>query len=113
MDFVNMGLGDGGKGKVLVVTDETVERLPVMKTVLESLDRSGVHWELFSSVKIEPKDYSVREAIEFGKKVNAQAYLAVGGGSVMDTTKLINLFTCYPHADLLDFVSLPKLSKAC
>lgn len=108
MDFANMGLGGGGKGKVLVVTDETVEKLPVMKTVLESLDSSGVRWEVFNSVRVEPKDHSVREAIEFGKKMDAQAYLAVGGGSVMDTAKMINLFACYPHADLLDFVSFPS-----
>ena len=32
MDFANMGLGGGDKGKVLVVTDETVEKLLVIKT---------------------------------------------------------------------------------
>ena len=90
-----------------------VEKLPVMKTVLENLDSCGICWEVFNSVRVEPKDYSIRKAIEFGKQVDAQAYLAVGGGSVMDTAKMINLFACYPHADLLDFVSFPKLSKAC
>ena len=43
MDFVNMRLSDGGKGKMLVVTDETVEKLPVMEVVLGSFDRGGVH----------------------------------------------------------------------
>ena len=47
----------------------------------------------------------MREAIDFGKKVNADGYLAVGGGSVMDTTKMINLYGCYPEADLMDFVT--------
>ncbi len=33
--------------------------------------------------------------------------MAVGGGSVMDTAKLMNLYTCYPDADFLDFVNAP------
>ena len=57
MDFVNMGLG-GARGKVLVVTDGTVEKLPVMQAVVQSLEREGVSWEVFSRVRVEPKDYS-------------------------------------------------------
>ncbi|KAF8420192.1 putative Fe-containing alcohol dehydrogenase [Tirmania nivea] len=110
MDFANMGFGRGGRlsgGKVLVVTDGILEGLPVMKRVIESLEREGVRWEIYSRIRVEPKDYSVREAIDFGKKINADAYLAVGGGSVMDTAKMINLYGCYPEADLMDFVNAP------
>jgi hydroxyacid-oxoacid transhydrogenase len=31
----------------------------------------------------------------------------VGGGSVIDTAKLMNLYTCFPEADFLDFVNAP------
>ncbi|RPB20934.1 hypothetical protein L211DRAFT_841252 [Terfezia boudieri ATCC MYA-4762] len=63
MDFANMGLGRGGRldgsgGKVLVVTDGTVEKLPVMETVVQSLEWEGVRWEIFSRARVEPKDYS-------------------------------------------------------
>ena len=61
IDFANMGLGKSGRlsaGKVLVVTDGTVEGFPVMKTVVESLEREGVRYEIFNGARVEPKDYS-------------------------------------------------------
>lgn len=37
----------------------------------------------------------------------ADAFLAVGGGSVMDTAKLMNLYRTYEGAPFLDFVNAP------
>ncbi|KKY18931.1 putative fe-containing alcohol [Phaeomoniella chlamydospora] len=49
----------------------------------------------------------VKEAIDFAKPAGVDAFLAVGGGSVIDTAKLMNLYTEYPDADFLDFVNAP------
>lgn len=38
----------------------------------------------------------IREAIDFAKPYQPDAFLAVGGGSVIDTAKLMNLYTCFP-----------------
>lgn len=53
MDFKNMGAK-----KVMVVTDSTVLNLDAMKQVSEGLEREGVKFEVFSNVRVEPKDYS-------------------------------------------------------
>lgn len=50
---------------------------------------------------------SVRDAISWARKVQPKAYLAVGGGSVIDYAKIANLFQNYPDADLMDFVNAP------
>ena len=50
---------------------------------------------------------SIRDAIDFAKEYGPDAFLAVGGGSVIDTAKLMNLYTNYPEADFLDFVNAP------
>ena len=56
---------------------------------------------------IEPTNVSMEHAIEFSRRNNFDSYLAVGGGSVMDTAKVANLYTVYPDAELLDFVNAP------
>lgn len=38
----------------------------------------------------------IKEAIAFAKPYQPDAFLAVGGGSVIDTAKLMNLYTSFP-----------------
>ena len=102
MDFKNMGAK-----RVCVVTDSNVAKLDAMKQVVEGLTREGVEFTVFDQVMVEPKDHSIRAAIDFAKPYAPDAFLAVGGGSVIDTVKLMNLYTVFPEADFLDFVNAP------
>ncbi|TPX37420.1 hypothetical protein SmJEL517_g00646 [Synchytrium microbalum] len=92
--------------KVVVFTDTTVGKLLAAQTVFQSLERAGVPFEIFDKVRVEPTDYSFKEAIAFARRVNPDAYVAVGG-SVIDTAKAANLYAHYPDADFLDFVNAP------
>lgn len=79
MDFVNMKAK-----KVLILTDKTVAKLRPMKVAVEALEREGVKYEIYDKVRVEPKDYSVKDAIAFGKlHGDADAFLAVGGGELL------------------------------
>ncbi|KAF2760417.1 NAD-dependent methanol dehydrogenase [Pseudovirgaria hyperparasitica] len=102
MDFKNMGAK-----KVMIVTDGNVRKLTAMKQCVEGLEREGIAYEIFDKVRVEPKDSSIREAIDYAKPYQPDAFLAVGGGSVIDTAKLMNLYTSFPQADFLDFVNAP------
>ena len=102
MDFKNMHAQ-----KVCVVTDRNVAKLDAMRQVAEGLEREGIQYSVYDRARVEPKDYSIKEAIEFAKPYAPDAFLAVGGGSVIDTAKLMNLYTTFPDADFLDFVNAP------
>lgn len=102
MDFANFG-----SKKVCVVTDSTVAQLDAMKQCREGLEKEGIEYVVYEKVRVEPKDTSIKEAIAFSKKEQPDAFLAVGGGSVIDTAKLMNLYTCCPENDFLDFVNAP------
>lgn len=67
----------------------------------------GLMRDLLKVNKFLTNTNRVKEAIEFSKNYQPDAILAVGGGSVIDTAKLMNLYTCYPDADFMDFVNAP------
>eukprot|EP00095_Tigriopus_kingsejongensis_P010625 maker-scaffold1028_size131186-snap-gene-0.47 protein:Tk10625 transcript:maker-scaffold1028_size131186-snap-gene-0.47-mRNA-1 annotation:"hydroxyacid-oxoacid mitochondrial" len=90
-----------------VFTDKNVASLPAMKATLESLSKHKVNFKVFEDVRVEPTDRSFIEASDFAKANGFDAFLAVGGGSVMDTCKAANLYASDPHADFLDYVSAP------
>ena len=104
---VGMDLKEMGARLVLVLTDERVARLPPVRTVLESLEEHGVPFTCFDRVRVEPTDESFLEAITFARARPYDAFVAVGGGSTIDTAKAVNLYTTYPPEDFLDYVNPP------
>ncbi|GAA5927360.1 hypothetical protein JCM10213_003450 [Rhodosporidiobolus nylandii] len=102
MDFANQKAR-----KVGVFTDRTLAKLLPMRMALESLEDNGVKYEVFDRTRVEPNEESWKDAIAFAKEHDFSHFLAVGGGSVIDTCKVANLFTVYPDADLYDFINAP------
>ena len=103
---VGMDLKEMGARLVLVLTDPLVSGLPPVRTVLDSLEQHGVSFALYSRVRVEPTDASFLDAIEFARASAYDAYVAIGGGSTIDTAKAANLYATYP-ADFLDYVNPP------
>jgi len=100
-DLTSLGLK-----RVLVVTDAGVAATGLTDRVIERIRAAGIETGLFSDVSIEPTDISVKAAIEFALAFSADGYVAVGGGSVMDTAKIMNLYVTYP-APFLTYVNAP------
>ncbi len=104
---VGMDLADLGARNVLVITDPVLSDMAPVQTVLESLDSAGVKFVLYDRVRVEPTDESFLDAIAFASQSPYDAYVAVGGGSTIDTAKAVNLYVTYPPADFLDYVNPP------
>ncbi len=104
---VGMDLDDLGVTLVMVVTDPVLAKLPPVRVVLESLEANKVPFALYDKVRVEPTDESFLDAIAFARARPFDAFVAVGGGSTLDTAKAVNLYTTYPPADFLDYVNPP------
>ncbi len=100
-------LADRGHHRVMVVTDRVVATLPPVATVLDSLERNKIHIVLYDYARVEPTDRSMRDAIEVARRESCDAFVAVGGGSAIDTAKVANLYSTHPPADFLDYVNPP------
>ncbi|MEP6960516.1 MAG: hydroxyacid-oxoacid transhydrogenase [Acidobacteriota bacterium] len=104
---VGMDLADMGVHRVLVITDPVMAHLRPVATVMESLRANAIEAGLYSEVRVEPTDESFQQAIAFARAENYEAFVAVGGGSTIDTAKAVNLYVTYPPEDFLDYVNPP------
>jgi hydroxyacid-oxoacid transhydrogenase len=103
-DFVDLGCR-----RVLAIVDPAVrDRYPGV-TALESLRTAGVDVDVFSDVRCEPTDASFRDAIAAAGSGGFNGFLAVGGGSTIDTAKAANLYATWP-ADFTEYVN-PTLGR--
>ena len=95
-----------GAKRVMVLADPNLVGNSPVNITLESLRHQGIEAVLFDSVSIEPTDLSFNEAINFAIGGNFDGYVAVGGGSTIDTAKIANLYASYPD-DFLIYVNPP------
>ncbi|MCB9436548.1 MAG: iron-containing alcohol dehydrogenase [Anaerolineales bacterium] len=95
-----------GCKRVMVVTDPHLASMASVQTVLDALREASIEAALFSAVQIEPTDYSFQEAIAFATEGQFDGYVAIGGGSVIDTAKVANLYSTYP-AEFYAYVNQP------
>ncbi len=103
-DFVDLGCR-----RVLMIVDPAVRRLYPGEAAVESLRSAGVDFDVFGEVRCEPTDASFRQAIAAASSSEFDGYLAVGGGSTIDTAKAANLYATWP-AEFSDYVN-PTLGR--
>ena len=104
---VGLDLAEMKTRRTMVLSDRNLARLPPVATVLESLSDNGIEFSLFDRVRVEPTDTSFQEAIDTAVQGDFDAFVAVGGGSTIDTAKVADLYSTYPVPDFLDYVNPP------
>ncbi|TNC27698.1 hydroxyacid-oxoacid transhydrogenase [Amycolatopsis alkalitolerans] len=106
IDEIGAEVAAMGAKSALVLTDPGVRGTGFPDRVREGLLGAGLKAEVFDRVAVEPTDRSIAEAVAFAREREWDCFVAVGGGSAIDTAKAVNLLTTHP-GDLLDFVTPP------
>ena len=80
-----------GAQRVLLVSDPGLQRAGLLEAPMQALREAGVEVTLYSDVQADPPEASVLEAVAAGRDCGAQAVIGLGGGSSLDTAKLVAL----------------------
>ena len=106
-DEIGFDLAQLGARRVLVVTDRGVAATGWPARIADAMSGFGVEAVVYDGVHVEPTDVSLQEAIEAARESGPwDAFVAVGGGSAIDTAKAINLLTTNP-GELMDYINKP------
>ncbi|MBQ5391562.1 MAG: iron-containing alcohol dehydrogenase [Spirochaetales bacterium] len=93
-----------GYRSVLIVTDETLFSLALHQKVQDSLEKSGIKCTVFHSISSEPTVEIVRNGRKAAISCNADCVVAIGGGSVLDSSKIIASSARHPKLPLSQFL---------
>lgn len=100
--------------KPLVVTDAPLLACGTAKKVTEILDEAGIEYTIYSDIKANPTMANVNGCLEALRTNQSDCFIAIGGGSVIDTTKAAAIIAANPN--FADIVSLegvaPTRNKA-
>ena len=103
---IGMDLRDMGVKRTLVVMDPALADLPTGEVVRNALRTNHIGFDVFTEVSVEPTDASFQRAAEVACEGGYDSFVAVGGGSTIDTCKAANLYASYP-AEFFTYVNAP------
>jgi alcohol dehydrogenase class IV len=104
---IGCDLGLYGVNRVLVVTDPGVAATGAPQRIADQMAGFGIEARVFDGVHVEPTDASLEEAVAHAREYGPwDAFVAVGGGSSIDTAKAINLMTTN-KGELMDYINAP------
>ena len=78
--------------RVFVVADPFVVKSGVIRQVTERLEAAGAAWEVFDQVVPDPPVEGVAAGVRAMMGFKPEALVAIGGGSALDSAKLIREF---------------------
>jgi len=95
-----------GVSRALVVADPKLEQSDILRKVTDKLAAEDIDLELCTLVHIEPEDTAVLKAYREIRDKKFDGVVSVGGGSTIDTAKILNLLSTHP-AELRAYINKP------
>ncbi len=88
---------ENGYKQVLLVTDRTLHALGFETSIVASLEAAGVGCTVFDDIHSEPSIPTIEAGRKQALECGADCIVALGGGSVMDTCKMVAAGVKMPH----------------
>ena len=95
--------------KILVTTGEDLLEFGVATKVTDLLRDAGINFEVYTDIKPNPTIENIKNGVDVCKRFDAQAIVAIGGGSIIDASKAIGIIMTNP--EFSDVRSLEGLAE--
>jgi len=103
----------GGKKVLIHYGGQSAVRSGLLERIKASLDKAGIAYVQLGGVVPNPHLSKVREGIELCKAENVDFILAVGGGSVIDSSKAIAYGLAEPDKNVWDLFAHIREAEKC
>jgi hydroxyacid-oxoacid transhydrogenase len=95
-----------GVGRVMLVSDPGVVAAGITPRVQELIEGEGIEVEVWDRSRVEPTADSLQAAANFAVEGEFDGFVAVGGGTSIDTAKVAALIATH-GGEIMDYVNAP------
>ncbi len=103
----------GGTRVLIHYGSNSASKSGLIDEIKRTLDNAGIFNVSLGGVVPNPRVEKVREGIRLSRENNIDFILAVGGGSVIDSSKAIAYALAEPEYDIWDLYEHTRKAKAC
>jgi len=100
-----------GVKKVLLVTDNGLMKLGLPNSLIETMKKEELSYEVFSDINPNPTDEDVEKGFKIFKENGCDGIIAFGGGSPMDCAKAIAARNAHPNKSVKKLQGILKVRK--
>jgi hydroxyacid-oxoacid transhydrogenase len=93
-------------GRVMLVSDPGVVQAGITGRIVELIEAEGVEVEVWDRSRVEPTADSLQAAADFARDGGFDGFVAVGGGTSIDTAKVSDLIATH-GGEIMDYVNAP------
>jgi hydroxyacid-oxoacid transhydrogenase len=95
-----------GVRRVMLVSDPGVVKADITGRIVELIEAEGIEVDVWDRSRVEPTDDSFQAAADFAVEGEFDGFVAVGGGSSIDTAKVSDLIATH-GGEIIDYVNAP------
>ncbi len=102
-DFLKMGYK-----RLFIITLPFI--IPAIKDTIDAITEAGVAIDYYTEISAEPSIKDYKTALDRAKEFKADSFLGIGGGSVLDVTKLVATLI-YSEQEVKDLFGIGLIAK--
>ena len=99
-----------GGQNVFIVTDQGVVQAGLLEKILEPLKKEKIGFGVFDQVEAEPPIENLLAATQKARASQVDLFIGLGGGSVLDTTKMAAVLKVHDF-DIRELFGVDKVTK--